>query len=240
MSGLVKVLVVSDRGIESEQLSLLFSTASLNLAGMDMETVQRVFEPFFTTKNTGSGSGLGLSMVRGIVTSHGGFMRVESRLGQGSRFDVFLPLSRSTADLEAVPVVTLSTWRQDRSREKILVIDDDEEIANLAVRILRSHAYKAEAILEPRDAIERLRSSPHEFALVLTDLMMDDLSGRDVVRELKMINPDVPVVLVSGCASILSEEAAHQEGFAAVIHKPFGSEQLASDVAEVLGRVNGL
>ena len=200
--------------------------------GMDEETIRRIFEPFFTTKSVGHGTGLGLSMVRGIVERHGGFVQVESKPGDGSQFHVYLPLVEDTAVAErSIPTINAGLRGHG---QRVLVIDDDEAVAKLAVRILEAYSYKASAITDPHRALEQVREHPDATDLVLTDLIMPELAGPEVVRAIKSIRPELPVLLVSGFASSLTEEAARGEGFSGLIHKPFRIENFAETVARAL------
>jgi signal transduction histidine kinase len=229
------ILVGSDP-VDNPPESAGRSCARLTVAdtgvGMGEDTIRRIFEPFFTTKRVGHGTGLGLSMVRGIVERHGGFMQVESKPGDGSQFHVYLPLMEDCAVAERGNPVLKRGLRGHG--ERVLVIDDDKEVAELAVRILEAYSYKASAITDPQRALEQVRKYPDATDLVLTDLIMPELAGPEVVRAIKLIKPELPVLLVSGFASSLTEEAARGEGFSGLIHKPFRIENFAEVVARAL------
>jgi signal transduction histidine kinase/DNA-binding response OmpR family regulator len=205
--------------------------------GMSAETMRRMFEPLFTTKSSTQGTGLGLSIVHGIVRSHGGFIHVESKLGKGSQFHVFLPKGVSAAD--ASPQVhSLPHSKQDEpgsSRAKhVLIVDDDRDVGRLAARILETFRYEVTALTDPTEAVNLVRKRPAKFDLVLTDLLMPELSGPELARALKKIRPDLPLVLISGLVSSVTEESARRQGFVGLIRKPFEIDQIAKSVAGIL------
>jgi signal transduction histidine kinase/DNA-binding response OmpR family regulator len=206
--------------------------------GMSAETMRRIFEPLFTTKSSSQGTGLGLSIVHGIIRSHGGFIHVESKLGEGSQFRVYLPKGLPVPDIDAPPEVQSLPPEQDRpaaSRAKhVLIVDDDRDVGRLAARILETFRYEVTALTDPTEAVNLVRNRPTKFDLVLTDLLMPELSGPELARALKKIRPDLPLVLISGLVSSVTEESARRQGFAGLIRKPFEIDQIAKSVAGVL------
>jgi signal transduction histidine kinase/DNA-binding response OmpR family regulator len=207
--------------------------------GMSAETMRRIFEPLFTTKSSTQGTGLGLSIVHGIVRSHGGFIHVESKLGKGSQFHVFLPKGLpATATEVATEVHSLPHSEPDKppsSRAKhVLIVDDDRDVGRLAARILETFQYEVTALTDPTEAVNLVRKRPSKFDLVLTDLLMPELSGPELARALKKIRPDLPLVLISGLVSSVTEESARRQGFVGLIRKPFEIDQMAKSVAGIL------
>jgi signal transduction histidine kinase/ActR/RegA family two-component response regulator len=229
----VAVVSMNDPAIPLERRGGVFArlTVADTGSGMDKATLDRIFEPFFTTKKKGGGTGLGLSMVHGIVLGHHGFVRVESKPGKGSKFHVYLPVHEIE---RAGEPISASTTNGQGHGEKILVIDDDAEVARIAVAILKSCHYNARAMTDPQEAIEEVRNDPAAIDLVMTDLIMPGFSGPDVVHAVRSIRHDLPVLLMSGYASSLNEETAAKDGFSGLIHKPFEIHELSSRVAEVL------
>ncbi|HEX3444374.1 MAG TPA: response regulator [Chthoniobacterales bacterium] len=207
--------------------------------GMSAETMRHMFEPLFTTKSSTQGTGLGLSIVHGVVRSHGGFIHVESKLGKGSQFHVFLPkgLPATAADVPA-EVHSLPRSEKDapesRRVKHVLIVDDDRDVVRLAARILETFRYEATALTDPTEAVNLVRKRPTEFDLVLTDLLMPELSGPELARALKKIRPDLPLVLISGLVSSVTEESARRQGFVGLIRKPFEIDQIAKSVAGIL------
>jgi len=207
--------------------------------GMSAETMRRIFEPLFTTKSSSQGTGLGLSIVHGIVRSHGGFIHVESKLGKGSQFHVFLPKGLPAASTDVPPDVhSLPHSEQgqpETGRAKhVLIVDDDRDVGRLAARILETFRYEVTALTDPTEAVNLVRKRPAKFDLVLTDLLMPELSGPELARALKKIRPDLPLVLISGLVSSVTEESARRQGFVGLIRKPFEIDQIAKSVAGIL------
>jgi signal transduction histidine kinase/ActR/RegA family two-component response regulator len=207
--------------------------------GMSAETMRHMFEPLFTTKSSTQGTGLGLSIVHGVVRSHGGFIHAESKLGKGSQFHVFLPkgLPATTANVPA-DVHSLPRSEKDapasRRMKHVLIVDDDRDVGRLAARILETFRYEVTALTDPTEAVNLVRKRPTEFDLVLTDLLMPELSGPELARALKKIRPDLPLVLISGLVSSVTEESARRQGFVGLIRKPFEIDQIAKSVAGIL------
>lgn len=161
--------------------------------GMSEGTRARLFEPFFTTKPLGKGAGLGLAVVYGLVEEIGGQITVESTRGQGTCFSVFLPASSEQALAEERDRPELP-----RGHETIMLVDDDMEIAGTLRRILLRLGYRVEAFTSPLVALERIRQWPDRFDVILSDLMMPDLSGEALVTEIRGLRPNIPVLFCSG------------------------------------------
>jgi PAS domain S-box-containing protein len=196
--------------------------------GMDAETRARIFEPFFTTKGLGQGTGLGLAMVFGIVRSHGGWIDCYSEVGQGTRFDVYLPRSRAAA---AAAVVLPP--RPAGGRETVLVVDDEPMIRNLARTVLASYGYQTLQAEDGQEAVEIFEREHEGVDLVLMDLTMPRLSGQDAFQEMRRIDPRVRVLFASGYSS---EHVAvpNQQGVLGFISKPYRPHELAAAVRAAL------
>jgi CheY-like chemotaxis protein len=168
--------------------------------GMDVATRSRIFEPFFTTKPAGHGTGLGLSVVQGIVAAHSGAIAVHSQPGQGSTFDMYFPL----AAVQVTVPVALSDFAPlppagETGRERhVLYIDDDEVMLLLVEQLLRRQAYRVSCYQNPEEALAALRRDPNRVDVVVSDLNMPQCSGLDVAREIGRIRPELPVVISSG------------------------------------------
>jgi signal transduction histidine kinase/ActR/RegA family two-component response regulator len=213
--------------------------------GMSAETMRRIFEPLFTTKSSTQGTGLGLSIVHGIVRSHGGFIHVESKLGKGSQFHVFLPKGLPAATTDVSPEVdSLAHSEQDQSGtgrvKHVLIVDDDRDVGRLAARILETFRYEVTALTDPTEAVKLVRKRPTKFDLVLTDLLMPELSGPELARALKKIRPDLPLLLISGLVSSVTEESARRQGFVGLIRKPFEIDQIVKSVAGALDNTSAV
>ncbi|MCI0452244.1 MAG: ATP-binding protein [Candidatus Latescibacteria bacterium] len=198
-------------------------------AGMDAATMARVFEPFFTTKKSGEGTGLGLSVVHGIVRSHGGAVTVESDPGRGSTFRVYLP-SASAAAEDAL------RHRVAESRghgEHVLVVDDEADVAQLLERILVARGYRVTSFTSSEDALKAFRDDPTAFRAVITDQTMPRLTGIELARQLKALQPGVAVILTTGYGENLVS-APIGSGVDAVAAKPFDAATLAQTLRRTI------
>jgi PAS domain S-box-containing protein len=200
--------------------------------GIDKKTSARIFEPYFTTKEVGKGSGLGLSVVHGIVKSLHGFIQMESEPGKGSTFYVYIPA------IEEVKVVdTPAKTEQEelpRGTERILVVDDEILIIKLNTSILERLGYKVTATTSSEEALEKVRTHAEDFDLIITDQTMPNLSGIELVQEIRKIKLDMPIILCSGYSSVISEEGALALGIKKYLAKPVDLTVLAQIVREVL------
>ncbi len=186
--------------------------------GMDAATRERIFEPFFTTKEPGRGTGLGLSVVHGIVRGHDGRIRVESEPGRGSCFTICLPATRAVLPAE-LPADTEQLTQGERG-EHILFLDDEEALASLARRVLERLGYKVSAFTQPKQALAAFRADPRAFDLVVTDLNMPGVSGLDIAREMLALRPDLPLVLASGYLNDSLAARAKALGIPHLLFKP--------------------
>ena len=199
--------------------------------GMDEETKVRIFEPFFTTKGTGEGTGLGLSMVQGIVAQSGGFIDVESEKGKGTTFQIYLPAAVGALAETEVP----ASGRTLGGRETVLVVEDQKEVRNYAVGVLKEFGYRAIPAENVGEAL--LLSEKKRFDLVLTDVVMPHASGKELAERLKKIQPEIRVLFMSGYAGSIVQQHGVLEGASMFIQKPFTPEDLAKKVRAAIDRV---
>ena len=202
-----------------------------NGRGMDAETRERIFEPFFTTKAVGEGTGLGLAVAHGIIAAHGGVIRVQTALGEGSVFEIYLPRSASGSAAERPQPLAIAHRGHG---ESVLYVDDDEVMVVMVERLLERLGYVVTSVHDPARAIEMVRVAPEAFDVVVTDLNMPGLSGLDVARALRRIRADLPLVISSGNLPDQLQHEARQAGVRALVHKQFTLEELGAVIHWVL------
>ncbi|MFP4531334.1 MAG: PAS domain S-box protein [Desulfobacterales bacterium] len=198
-------------------------------AGMDEKTRQKIFEPFFTTKQQGEGTGLGLSSVYGIVKHHGGYITVYSEIGKGTTFNIYLPAIKKAPVEEKEVTDTLL-----KGSETILVVDDEKIIAETGQIMLEELGYTALTALSGQAAIETYARHKDRIALVILDMIMPNMSGRETFSALKEANPDIHVLLSSGYSINGAASELLRQGCSGFIQKPFNLIQLSKKVREVL------
>lgn len=199
-----------------------------NGCGMDSATLERVFDPFFTTKSVGTGTGLGLSVVHGIVQAHQGIIRIESAPGRGTTVHVYFPaIETAASNGEPEP----ATVAPPRGRgQHVLYLDDEEALVLLVTRMLERVDYQVSGYTEAEAALAAVRADPGRFDLVVTDYNMPGMSGIDVAEELARIRPDLPVAITSGYISDELRQQAEQAGVLQLIYKPNTVEELCEAV----------
>lgn len=199
--------------------------------GMDASTVGRIFEPFYTTKPVGQGTGLGLAVVHGIVKAHGGAIGVTSTPGAGSIFEVLLPASGAVA---APHASAEAGARVSGDGKRVMYIDDEAPMVFLVKRMLQKRGYTVSGFERPEEALAAIRLEPQGYDIVVSDFNMPHLSGLDVAREVRALNPALPMVVTSG---YLTEELRVNAGAIGVrhlIYKPNTVEELCEAIARVL------
>ena len=199
--------------------------------GIPADIIQAVFEPYFTTKPAGEGTGMGLAMVHGMVTNHGGKIAVDSKLGQGSVFTIYLPVTRKRT--------THDTGKPERlpaGTERILFVDDEAAITRMTSQVLKRLGYQVTIRTSSLEALELFKSKPNEFDLVISDMTMPNLTGDLLAIELMNIRPDIPVILCTGYSKKISDESATRIGIKALIYKPLVKAELAQVIRSVLNR----
>jgi len=198
--------------------------------GMNDKTIEKIFDPFFTTKLVGKGTGMGLSMVHGIVKQHGGHITVDSELGRGTTFNIYLPTIQEAArEYKTKIAQPLST-----GTERILFVDDEESIVITYKQLLEDQGYKVTGVTSSTEALDIFKARPQEFDLVLTDQTMPNMSGTELTDELLLIRPNIPIILCSGFSSKISKKEAKRRGIRGFYTKPIGVEQLATAVRKAL------
>ena len=201
--------------------------------GMDRATLERVFEPFFTTKPVGIGTGLGLAVVHGIVTSHGGTIEAASAPGRGTTFRITLPPAGRAA---VTPAAVSPRLPEPAHRAAhVLVVDDEPELVGLLCKQLARLGYSAQGCSGPEEALEALRGDGPAVDVVVSDLAMPRMSGIDLAEVIHHERPELPIVLCSGRVTDEDRSRAEQVGVHAFLGKPFATHQLADVMARSLG-----
>ncbi len=201
-----------------------------NGRGMDAATLKRIFEPFFTTKGPGEGTGLGLSVVHGIVEDHDAAITVRSQPGEGTIFRIFLPQHATLAQAVAAEPAALPRGRG----EHILFLDDERMITD-SVRVLLGHlGYRVTPHTDPQAALAAFQADPSAFSLVVTDLTMPHITGIEVARQILAVRPELPVLLASGYSGTWTPESLRALGLRGLIAKPLSSAGLAAAVRQAL------
>jgi PAS domain S-box-containing protein len=199
--------------------------------GIDTAIMDKIFDPFFTTKEVGEGTGMGLAVVHGIVKSHGGFIRVYSEPGQGTTFHLFFP--RIEVDwAKEIPAV----GSNPRGSERVLLVDDEPAIAEIARQMLERLGYETVYRTSSIEALEAFRnqSVDRPIDLVITDMTMPHLTGIELSREIRSIQPDIPIILCTGFSEMIDEKNIAGLGISELIMKPFVTRELALAVRRAL------
>ena len=199
--------------------------------GMEEHVLKRLFEPFFTTKQVGKGTGLGLAMVYGIVQQSGGRIEVESEPGRGSTFRVYLPLTHESA---AAPAPRPSSAGAAGGTETVLLVEDEEAVRQLARRTLQAQGYN---VLEANDGVAALTVCQRHLPsidLVVTDVVMPQLSGVDLVQRLRTVRPQLKVLYMSGYTDSTVVRHGMEASEAHYLQKPFTPDHLTQKVRQLL------
>lgn len=201
--------------------------------GMDKETMDRIFEPYFTTKDRGEGTGMGLSVIHGIVKSVGGHISVYSELGKGSTFHIYFPVYESSA----VQTENLCEKPAPTGTERILLVDDEEMVRKVEKAILTGLGYTVTAFSNPLEALEQFMASPESFDLLITDVTMPKMTGDQLAHKVMEIRPDMPVILCSGFSELINEGSTKTKGIKGYISKPIIRHSFSSTIRNVLDGV---
>ncbi|MEO6246171.1 MAG: ATP-binding protein [Opitutaceae bacterium] len=198
--------------------------------GMDEATRGRIFDPFFTTKNSREGTGLGLAVVHGIVRSHRGAITVESTVGSGSVFHVYLPAAGDRA-ITAEPATQVSPRGNG---EFVCIVDDEEVVASCARLVLENKGYRTVTFKSAEACLAHLHTGPGDCALLVTDQTMPGMQGTELAQQVRQTSPSLPVVIMSGFFAKISPDELSRLGSVQLLSKPFTSDELAQAVHRAL------
>ena len=197
--------------------------------GMTFETMERIFEPYYTTKEVGKGTGMGLSVVHGIVKRHGGGIRVESEPGKGTAFEIYSPASEEMSEEEKEPDGEIKG-----GSESILFVDDEQSMVNLNHQRLERLGYQVKSTTSPVETLEWFRADPDQFDIIITDMTMPRMTGDRLTAEVLKIRPLMPVIICTGYSERMSAKKAENLGVRKYIEKPIDTRNLAAALREVL------
>lgn len=204
-------------------------TVSDTGVGMSQDALTRIFEPFYTTRAVGEGTGIGLSMVHGIISKLGGSIEVDSQLGQGSSFQIYLPVTdQQPLEVEDPETTTFS------ETASILVVDDDEALAGILKSMLTDLGYETEVHLDGKSALDNFRLHPAQYDMVMTDLTMPDISGVALCDQIRQIEPQIPVFILTGYSKDMVHDQLANRDRCHVVGKPLERADLAAALAKEL------
>ena len=209
-------------------------TVSDTGTGIPQEIMGSIFDPYFTTKAIGEGTGMGLSMIYGIVENSGGKITVQSKLDSGTVFAIYLPVTN-----KCLPQQTFTPSALPTGNERILFVDDEITIVKMGGQIIERLGYSVTTSTNSMEALDLFRSNPAHFDLVITDMTMPTMTGDQLAKELMNIKPDLSVMLLTGYSKKITKETAMQIGVKAFAYKPIVKEELAKTIRKVLDEAKG-
>ena len=199
--------------------------------GMDQQTLKKIFDPYFTTKEIGEGTGLGLSLVYGIVEDHGGYIRVYSDPGKGSTFNIFFPITdknKLSADKKS------DSGPLAKGTETIMIVDDEDAILTSTQELLEDYGYKASAFSNGSYAFDEFKKNPSQFDLIITDMSMPQMTGDTLATKVLKVRNDMPIIMCTGYSESFTIDQALKLGIKRYIQKPIDSQRLLLLIREVL------
>ncbi len=205
-----------------------------NGSGIDPDIVNKVFDPFQTTKAVGNGTGMGLSVVHGILHNQNGHILVETRRHSGSTFSMLIPPCHEVPQLDNVTSGSLETDKHFGDNKHILIVDDESPITSFFTELLEGFGFKVTAVNDSREALNLFHLSPNTFDLVITDQTMPNMTGTDLFKAIRKINSSIPVILCSGYSKQVGEKDALELGFSSYMHKPIRKKELLKNIKTAL------
>ena len=236
------ILKPTDKDPERPVGPYLKLTVSDTGKGMDQVTMKRLYEPYFTTKELGQGTGLGLSVIHGLVADYNGFIETESIPGSGSSFHIYLPLTLESSEKDKNSTAGMKDSVLSDTNEtsashtgRILTVDDESLIVQLHQRFLKDCGYQVTAISDSQQALELIQTVPQDFDLIITDQTMPHLTGLELAHAIHGIRADLPIILCTGHSDLVDQENAQQYGISAYFDKPVDLDALSKEIKKILG-----
>ncbi len=219
--------IALEKGLSAgNYIELIFSDTGY---GIDEETISRIFDPFYTTKEVGEGTGMGLSIIYSIMESYGGIITVESEVGKGTTFHLYFPVTEEIAIEKAKKVEKIL-----KGTERILFVDDEEMYAEMVSDMIDRLGYDVDLHIDSTKALKAFKASPDSYDLIITDQIMPNLSGEELVKEIRVIRPEMPIILCTGYSSQMDEEKSKSFGINAFVYKPIVKKDIAILIRKVL------
>lgn len=197
--------------------------------GIPEDLIDKIFDPYFTTKNIGEGTGLGLSVVQGIVRTCGGEITVASKPDKGTEFTVLFPVAEGGKDQNADDEPTMI----EGGDESILLIDDEPSVLKVEQRILRKLGYNVTIENDSEKALEKIKREPEKFDLVISDMTMPKMNGATLAEKAMRANPDLPVIICTGYSNRITKEEIRRLGVKALVYKPLSVPSIASEIRKI-------
>ena len=203
--------------------------------GIPPDIQDAIFDPYYTTKNKGEGTGLGLSVVQGIIKNHKGVVTLHSEPGRGARFDIYLPRMEMEKDVvEEKPALAKAA----HGSAHVLFVDDEANLVDMTAELLKELGYKTTTCMDPTEALALFQKQPDAYDLIITDMTMPKMTGEGLAAEVRRIRPDIPMILCTGFSEQMSEDRALAQGFNAFLLKPFSVNELATEIQRTLIEAN--
>ena len=197
--------------------------------GMTPDILEKIFDPFYTTKDVGEGTGMGLSVVHGIVVSHGGAIFASSEPGKGSIFNVYFPAIEKRLDPEAAMEDPLPN-----GTEHILFVDDEKVLVEIGEQMLEKLGFKVDTRTCPYEALEAFKANPDKYDMVITDMTMPKLTGENLAHEILLTRSDIPIIICTGFSNMMNSEKANAMGIKGFLTKPLTMSDLSKNIRNIL------
>jgi CheY-like chemotaxis protein len=199
-------------------------------SGMDADTLSHLFEPFFTTKGAGKGTGLGLATAYGIIKQSFGDITVESSIGGGSTFTISLPIAKTTGSATTIPAQAPAVFTKPAGSKRVLLVEDDDDVRGFASEVLNRAGFEVLPARHGLDGLSVAKANDYAIDLVVTDVVMPEMGGRQMVEQLRRVRPDLRVLYISGYANDAEARRELGSGEAMLLEKPFTARTLREAV----------